>query len=196
MFHSIPKPIKDRMNYLEEIDAHGRKVGTPSSHRLRQIPAESGRFLALLLANAPHGQVLEIGTSGGYSTLWLSLACRISGKRITTFEILENKARLARETFEIAQIDDMVELIEWDARQHIANYKNVAFCFLDTDKSIYDDCYETVIPNLVSGGLLVADNAISHQSELQTFIDRALNDVRVDALVVPVGKGLLVNRKI
>jgi predicted O-methyltransferase YrrM len=152
--------------------------------------------LALLLANAPDGQVLEIGTSGGYSTLWLSLACRISGKRITTFEILENKARLARETFEIAQIDDIVELIEGDARQHLANYKNVAFCFLDTDKSIYDDCYETVIPNLVSGGLLVADNAISHQSELQTFIDRALNDVRVDALVVPVGKGLLVNRKI
>lgn len=196
MFHTIPKPVKDRMHYLEEINANDKGDGTPSSHRLRQIPAETGRFLALLLANAPEGQVLEIGTSGGYSTLWLSLACRATGKRITTFEILENKAHLARETFEVARIDDMVELIEGDARHQLNNYKDVAFCFLDTDKKIYDDCYDAVIPNLVSGGLLVADNATSHQAELQPFIDRVLNDLRVDALVVPVGKGLLLIRKI
>ena len=73
---------------------------------------------------------------------------------------------------------------------------DVAFCFLDTEKEIYQDCYKAVIPNLVSGGLLVADNAISHQYELQPVIDQALNDIRVDAMVISVGKGLLVNRKI
>lgn len=184
------------MQYLEEIDARDRADGTPQSRRMRQIPPETGRFLALLLANAPLGQVLEIGTSAGYSTLWLSLACRANGRTITTFEISENKARLAQETFEVAQIDDIVELIEGDARQQLANYKDVAFCFLDTEKDIYEDCYQAVIPNLVSGGLLVADNAISHQDELQPLIDQALNDNRVDAMVVSVGKGLLVNRKI
>jgi caffeoyl-CoA O-methyltransferase len=196
MFHSIPKPVKDRMRYLEEIDAHDRGDGTPQSHRLRQIPPETGRFLASLLANAPQGQVLEIGTSGGYSTLWLSLACRTNGRRIKTFEILENKAQVARETFKVAQIDDIVELIEGDVREQLASYKGVAFSFLDTEKELYEECYEAVIPNLVSGGLLVADNAISHQTELQSVIDRALNDNRVDALVVPIGKGLSVNRKV
>jgi caffeoyl-CoA O-methyltransferase len=128
--------------------------------------------------------------------LWLSLACRTNGRRIKTFEILENKAQVARETFKVAKIDDIVELIEGDVREQLASYKGVAFCFLDTEKELYKECYEAVIPNLVSGGLLVADNAISHQTELQSVIDRALNDNRVDALVVPIGKGLLVNRKV
>lgn len=184
------------MHYLEEIDARDRVDGTPQSHRMRQIPPETGRFLALLLANAPDGQVLEIGTSGGYSTLWLSLACLPTGKRITTFEILENKARLARETLEAAKIEDIVDLIEGDVRVQLTNYRDVAFCFLDTEKEIYEDCYRVIVPNLVSGGLLVADNAISHQAELQPVIDRALKDHRLDAMVVPIGKGLLVNRKI
>ncbi len=76
------------------------------------------------------------------------------------------------------------------------NYKNVSFCFLDAEKELYQDCYEAVIPNTVSGGLLVADNAISHRDELQAMLDRALNDHRVDALIVPIGKGELVCRKI
>jgi predicted O-methyltransferase YrrM len=184
------------MQYLEEIDARDRADGTPQSRRMRQIPPETGRFLALLLANAPLGQVLEIGTSAGYSTLWLSLACRADGRRITTFETSEYKARMARETFQKAQIEDMVNLVEGDAVAQLEKYQEVAFCFLDTEKEIYKACYETVIPRLVSGGLLVADNATSHQVELQTFIDQALNDIRVDAMVVSVGKGLLVNRKI
>jgi caffeoyl-CoA O-methyltransferase len=66
----------------------------------------------------------------------------------------------------------------------------VAFCFLDAEKDVYLDVYEKVVPNLVPGGILAADNAINHAESLADFLIRAENDPRVDALVVPVGKGV------
>ncbi|PKN83812.1 MAG: methyltransferase, partial [Chloroflexi bacterium HGW-Chloroflexi-7] len=68
----------------------------------------------------------------------------------------------------------------------------IAFCFLDAEKEVYQECYETVVPKLVKGGLLVADNAINHQATLQPMLDRALADERVDAMIIPIGKGELV----
>ena len=62
-------------------------------------------------------------------------------------------------------------------------------------KEIYAECYEAIVPRLAPGGLLVADNAISHQAALAPMLHRALNDERVDALLVPIGKGELVCRK-
>lgn len=163
---------------------------------MRQIPLETGKFLALLAANAPEGDIIEIGTSAGYSTLWIALACELPGRKVTTFEILPEKAKIARETFQEAQVEGLVHLVEGDALESIARYDNIAFCFLDAEKEIYGQCYEAVIPKLVKGGLLVADNAINHQATLQPLLDRALTDVRVDALIVPIGKGELLCRKI
>jgi predicted O-methyltransferase YrrM len=184
------------MKYLEDLNARHRRDGIPSLQRLRQIPPETGRFIALLAASAPEGTYLEIGTSGGYSTLWLALACKENGRKITTFEVLEEKAKLAKETFRLAGIENIVELVIGDAKDYLQNYKNVSFCFLDPEKEAYYDCYEKLVPNMVKGGLLVADNAISHEDVLKRMLDRALNDERVDALVVPIGSGELVCRKL
>ncbi len=183
------------MDYLEFLDERDRLDGTPSSQRLRQIPAETGRFIALLAAAAPEGTYLEIGTSAGYSTLWLALACEELGRRVVTFEVVEEKAHMAMETFRIAGVEKIVELVIGDAREYLQNYRDVSFCFLDAEKEIYHDCYEMVVPNMVSGGLLVADNAISHKDILKPMIERALDDKRVDALVVPIGRGELICRK-
>jgi len=192
MFHSIPPAISNRMKYLEEIDSRDRLDDTPRLQRLRQIPPETGRFIALLAAGAPSGSVVEVGTSAGYSTLWLAL----TGREVTTFEIMKEKATIGRETFHIAGVEDTVTLVEGDARNHLAGMSNIAFCFLDAEKEVYADCYELVIPRLVPGGLLVSDNAVSHREALQPVLDRALSDERVDALIVPIGKGELVCRKV
>ncbi len=192
MFHTISQAMLERMRYLEETDMRDRQDGTPHLARLRQIPAETGRFLALMAAGGGNGRYLEVGTSAGYSTLWLSLA----GKPITTFEVLPEKAALARETFAQAGIADTVTLIQGDAREYLPDYQDVAFCFLDAEKDIYEACYDLLVPRLVSGGLLIADNAVSHEEALRPFIQRVLADERVDALVVPIGKGELVVRKI
>ncbi len=195
MFHDIPRAMIDRMRQLEQADAADRDDGTERMKRLRQIPPDTGKFIALLAAGAPEGKFIEIGTSAGYSTMWLALACRAAGRKLTTFELLDEKVALARETFSQAGVEDVVELVHGDAREHLAEISDVAFCFLDAEKEIYADCYEAVIPNLVPGGLLIADNAINHAPTLQPMIDRALADSRVDAMVVPIGKGELVCRK-
>ncbi len=196
MFHSIPAAILARMHQLEQKDAQDRTDGTPRLQRLRQIPPETGRFLALLAAGAPDGQCIEIGTSAGYSTLWLALACRATGRTLTTFEIIPEKVQLARETFREAQVEQIVTLVEGDARANLGGYDSISFCFLDAEKEAYLDCYEAVVPRLVKGGLLVADNAINHRETLKPMLERALSDDRVDALIVPIGKGELVCRKL
>ena len=183
------------MRHLEKIDMVDRSDGTPRLERLRQIPPETGRFIALLAAIAPEGQYIEIGTSAGYSTLWLALACRLAGRRITTFEILDEKAELARQTFRESEVEDVVKFVHGDALEHIGDFSGISFCFLDAEKEVYGACYDAVIPKMVPGGILVADNAINHEAALRPMLDRALSDDRVDALVVPIGKGELVCRK-
>ena len=196
MFHDVQPAILAQMRRLEEIDARDRTDGTPRMQRLRQIPPDTGRFIALLAASAPDGDLVEIGTSAGYSTLWLALACKATGRIITTYETLEEKGRLAAEVFKSAGVEGVVDLVVGNALDHIYRHDRIAFCFLDAEKEVYSDCYEAVVPRLVAGGLLVADNAINHSDTLQPMLDRALTDERVDALIVPIGKGELVCRRI
>jgi caffeoyl-CoA O-methyltransferase len=196
MFRKIPQKILKRMRYLENLDARHRREDVAHSRRLRQIPPATGKFLALLAAGAPGGTYLEIGTSGGYSALWLALACRAVGRRITTFEVLTDKADLARETFEAAGVEDVVTLVEGDARRLLSGYKDISFCFLDAEKTHYEAYYRLVIPRMVPGGLLVADNIISHQEILGPMVRKVMQDTRVDAQIIPIGSGELVCRKI
>jgi caffeoyl-CoA O-methyltransferase len=196
MFHDIPREIEERMHYLEARSKKEKAEGKPMLERLRQVPPDTGRFLALLAASSPEGTWLEIGTSGGYSALWLALACRHVGRKLVTFEVLEPKIKLAKETLKAAGVEDVVELVQGDAREQLTGYRNVSFCFLDAEKDQYLDCYEKVIPNMVPGGLLVADNVTSHQEQLREMVERVLSDDRVDALVVPIESGELVCRKL
>lgn len=196
MFHKIPPLITERMNELIKLDARDREDGTPLLQRLRQISPESGKLISFLAATVLEGELIEIGTSAGYSTLWLVLACKEAGKRVKTFEMLPEKIKLARETFKNTKVEPYVELIEEDARQCLKQLKNISFCFLDAEKEYYEECYNHVIPNMVKGGILVADNVISHQDDLQTMLDKVFVDKRVDALIVPIDSGLLLCRKL
>jgi len=195
LFNDIPEAVRTRMEYLEKLDAEDRKNGTPMLRRLRQIAPDTGKFISLLFASSPPGPAIEIGTSAGYSSLWLSLVCKAQHRSITTFEVLDEKVAIARETFRAAGVEDVVHLVKGDAREHIEHFSSITFCFLDCEKDAYMDCYEAVIPRMAGGGLLIADNVISHREELRPFTDRAMDDERVDALIVPIGKGELVCRK-
>jgi caffeoyl-CoA O-methyltransferase len=195
MFNDLSAATLDVMHELEARDGRDRDDGTPHLERLRQITPDTGRFIALWAASAPAGAMIEIGTSAGYSALWLAQACRLNARRLTTFEILPEKARLARETFDRADVTDVVHLVEGDFLDHANDFADVGFCFLDAEKDVYEACYDVVVPKMVPGAILIADNATSHRDDLQSLIDRVLADDRVDAMVATVGKGELVCRR-
>lgn len=195
VFNNIPSNVTSIMRDLERRDANDRDDGTPQLERLRQITPDTGRFIALWAASAPPGAMVEIGTSAGYSALWLAQACRLTGRTLTTFEILPEKVRLARGTFSQAGVTDVVNLVESDFLTNVDQFDQIGFCFLDAEKDIYKACYDAVIPKLVPGGILIADNATSHFNDLEPMLTFALNDERVDSMIATVGKGELVCRR-
>ena len=195
MFTDIPDTILETMRELERRDEVDRDNDTSRLERLRQITPDTGQFIALWAAAAPKGSIIEIGTSAGYSALWLSLACRATGRTLTTFEILPAKVRLATETFTRTGVGDVVTLVEADFLAHVDDFEEIAFCFLDAEKEVYEACFDAVIPKMVPGGILIADNATSHRDDLKSMLEQALDDERVDAMIATVGKGQLVCRK-
>jgi predicted O-methyltransferase YrrM len=195
MFNNIPSNITAIMRDLERRDADDRDDGTPHLERLRQITPDTGRFIALWAASSPPGAMVEIGTSAGYSALWLAQACHLTGRTLTTFEILPEKVRLARDTFARAGVTDVVTLVDSDFLSHVDDFDEIGFCFLDAEKDVYKSCYDAVVPKLVPGGILVADNATSHFDDLEPMLEFALNDERVDSMIASVGKGELVCRR-
>jgi caffeoyl-CoA O-methyltransferase len=195
VFHDIPDSMRETMQRLEALDAEQRHEGVPTAQRLCAVPPETGRFLALLAAAAPDGALIEIGTSGGYSTMWLSLAAQVRGQRVRTFEQSQTKLAVARDTFARTAIGDLVDITEGDVREHLPGCRDIAFCFMDHEKSQYIECYDMLVPAMVAGGMLAADNILSHKEVLEPFVAHVTADSRVDAVVVPIGKGLLFARK-
>lgn len=195
MFHEIPPAMQERMQYLEEVDSRDRTDGTEMPKRLRQIPPETGRFIALLAANCPKGEFIEIGTSAGYSSLWISLALKNRKDRFRTYEISPEKVTLARDTFSLSGVSERIELIEGDFLQKYTGIIEIAFCFLDCEKHLYEKCFDVVAEKLVSGGMLVADNATNHFEFIKGMILKAENDQRFDCVTVPIGKGEFICRR-
>jgi len=195
MFSEIPPALKARMQYLEEVDRRDRTDGTPRNKRLRQITYDTGQLLAILAVNIPKGEIIEIGTSAGYSTLWLASAAKEQGRTVKTYEIDEEKVALARETFHFSELEPHIELVPGDFFLHAAALGPIALCFLDAEKSVYLRCFQEIASNMVSNGLIIADNAIDHYEGIKPMIDVALADDRFDCLTVPIGNGLFICRR-
>jgi caffeoyl-CoA O-methyltransferase len=104
--------------------------------------------------------------------------------------------QLARETFAVAEVEDVVDLVHADVRDGLAGVDGISFAFLDSEKEDYLELYELVVPRLAPGGLLVADNVADFHDEVQPMLDRAAGDERVDAVVVPFLTGQLLCRKL
>ena len=196
MFHDIPESMRARMKELEQRASQDESPEVPDGEKLRQISPETGRFLAMMAASSPEGNWVEFGTSAGYSGMWLSLACKARNQKLTTIDLSEFKAKLSAETFKISGVVDQIEFILGDGLEHTEKIDNISFYFLDTIKTVYEPCYELVVPKLVPGGLLIADNAVSHADELEGLFARAEADSRVDSVILPVGKGVLLCRKL
>lgn len=195
VFEAITPAMAARMQALEAMDAADRSDGTPHGKRLRQIPPETGRFLAILAASAPAGNLVEVGTSAGYSALWLSLACRARGGVLTSIDRDPDKLVLAEETLRLAGCTEAVRLVRGDALEALAAMGDVAFAFVDANRDVLWPCAALLVERLVPGGILTADNVISHAHEIPGVVERLLADPRLDGVVVPIGSGVLLARR-
>jgi caffeoyl-CoA O-methyltransferase len=178
-------------------DAGERERDVARSVRLRQIMPDVGRLLhTLVLATRPRS-IIEIGTSGGYSTIWLATAARDVGANVTTLEIDPVKVRMADANLREAGVEDIATIAEGDAFAWLrTRTEPVDFVFLDAEKEDYGAFLELVVPLLRSGAVLIADNLLSHAEDLAPFRERALAHPQLSALVVPVGRGELLAVKL
>jgi len=190
----IPDQVRAAMARLEARDAADRDDGTPRLKRLRQIRPDVGELLLTLALAIQARTIVEVGTSGGYSTLWFAVAMARTGGRVTTFEVDPDKIELARRTFKDAGVEGRIDLRAEDGQAGLRALApgSVDLAFLDAEKDLYEGMLEPAILSLRSQGLLVADNLISHEAALAAFRDRALADPRLSGLVVPIGRGELV----
>ena len=125
----------------------------------RPIDADNGRMLRLLAETAGAKNVVEIGTSTGYSALWTSLALQSTGGRLTTFEIDPGRAEQARKHFVQAGVDGLVEVVVGDAHENVKRLKDpIDLLFLDADKEGYASYLQALLPLVRPGGLITADN--------------------------------------
>lgn len=123
------------------------------------IDADNGRMLRLLAETAGAKNVVEIGTSTGYSALWTSLALQSTGGRLTTFEIDPGRAEQARKHFEQAGVGGLVEVVVGDAHENVKRLKDpIDLVFLDADKEGYASYLQALLPLVRPGGLITADN--------------------------------------
>ena len=181
------------MALLDELARFGEANDARETARARKmlnITPDTGRLLWILVHAIGATRLLEIGASNGYSTIWLADAARTTGGRVTSLERSPEKAQLARANLARAGLADRVELREGVAAETLATLPGpFDFVFLDADRPSYRTYLELAAPRLVPGGLLVADNVVSHRAELEDYLARVKSHPELVAVTVPVGKG-------
>jgi predicted O-methyltransferase YrrM len=158
--------------------------------RMLNITPDTGAFLAVLVKAMGARRVLEIGTSNGYSTLWLADAAGPDGA-VTTLELAPAKIAMARANFAHAGLQQRITLLEGDAGTALENLFEASYdlLFLDSERSAYLAWWPHIRRVLRPGGLLVVDNATSHAQEMAGFTDAVRADPHFTTSLVPVGKG-------
>ena len=136
---------------------------------MMNVPRADGRILRLLTEAVGAKHVVEIGTSNGYSGIWFCLALRTTGGKLTTHDIDEGRAALARENFKRAGVDQLVTLVMGDAHETVTRIKEpIDVLFIDADKEGYTDYLNKLLPLVRPGGLILSHNI---ESAGQDFID-------------------------
>jgi predicted O-methyltransferase YrrM len=179
----IPKNDAEKkiLGVLEDMTRTQRAGGA-------NVPMDDGRFLRMLVEGINAQNVVEIGTSNGYSALWMLLGLKSTGGRLTTFEIEASSVRLARQNFKNAGVDAIATVVEGDAHDKVKILKDpIDLLFLDADKDGYRDYLEQLLPLVRPGGLIVAHNM--DQWGTRSYIDAVTTDADLETLFVNTGSG-------
>jgi predicted O-methyltransferase YrrM len=179
---------------LSELERFGEANDNATAERPRRmlnITRDTGEFLSVLVQATAARRVLEIGTSNGYSTLWLANAARATGGAVTTVELSDYKVGLARQNFSRSGLAASITLVQDDAGHVLERTVDASFdlIFLDAERPEYPGWWPHLKRVLRPGGLLVVDNATSHPEQMAPFVALVKADADFTTSLVPVGNG-------
>jgi len=176
---------------LERFSAANDEATSERSRRMLNITRDTGEFLSVLVRATGARRVLEIGTSNGYSTLWLAEAAKATGGHVTTVEFSEYKVGMASATIARSGLGPLISLVHDDAGRVLQRSEEGAFdlIFLDSERSEYPGWWPQLRRVLRLGGLLVVDNAVSHVEQMAPFTALVKADPHFTTSLVPVGNG-------
>jgi predicted O-methyltransferase YrrM len=183
--------VRSVLARLEAEDADERARGLPSEQRSRQVSRTTGQLLFALVAPQTDCEVLEIGGSRGYSTLWLAAGVRYLGGRVLSLESDPAKAEAWRRNVGEAGLEDTADLIEGDAFETLRQIDDVFdVVFIDAEKEDYEALFDLARPQVEPGALFIADNVLSHADPLADYSRHRQADPTLESVTVPLDRGL------
>lgn len=186
--------IREEQSKPREMPPGGRDGG--QDRRLRAVGPETGRLLNILAKSLKAPTILELGTSFGYSGIWLAEAARASGGKLISMELHAYKTQFAREMAEKAGLAEQIDFQVGDAVEMIkALPSGVDFVLVDLWKDLYIPCLEAFYPKLNPGAIIVADNMFMPGNEdVKRYGEAVRAKPGVTSILLPVGSGIEVSR--
>jgi len=176
---------------LEEEDAREREEGVPREMRARQVARTTGQFLFALVAPQTDCEVLELGGSRGYSTIWLAAGARYLGGRVLSLEHDPAKVEAWRRNITEAGLEDWADLVPGDAFETLPAIDDVFdVVFLDAEKEQYEELFQLARGKLEPAALVVADNVLSHADPLAEYSRARQSDPTLESVTLPLDRGL------
>ena len=176
---------------LEQEDRAEREAGLPPARRSRQVAPSTGRFLFALAASQAGIEILEIGGSRGYSSIWLASGARVLGGRLVSLEHDPDRCTAWRENAAAAGLEEWAELVEGDAFEVLPQVEDVFdLVFLDAEKDDYERLFVLARDKVEPGALIVADNVLSHADTLAEYSAVRQADPSLVSTAVPLDRGL------
>ena len=187
----LDERVRSVLARLEQEDVDDLARGVSPSERSRAVAPTTGRFLFSLVAPQEACEVLEIGGSRGYSSIWLGAGARYFGGRVLSLEHDPRKAQAWRRNVADAGLEGWVELAEGDAFEMLNGLEDVFdVVFLDAEKGDYEALFALARERLEPGGLVVADNVLSHVETLEAYSRGRQADPTLSSVTVPLDRGL------
>jgi predicted O-methyltransferase YrrM len=176
---------------LEAEDADERARNVARDQRGRQVARTTGQFLFSFVAPQTDCEVLEIGGSRGYSTIWLAAGVRYLGGRVLSLEHDPAKVEAWRGNIADAGLEDWADLVEGDALETLPAIDDVFdVLFLDAEKDDYEKLFALARTKLEPGAVVIADNVLSHEETLGAYSRARQEDATLESVTVPLDRGL------
>jgi predicted O-methyltransferase YrrM len=187
----LDERVRAVLERLEREDAEERERGVAREQRARSVAPTTGRFLFAFVAPQNACEVLEIGGSRGYSSIWLAAGVRMLGGRVLSLERGPAKCDAWRRNVVDAGLDEWAELIEGDAFESLPAIEDVFdIVFIDAEKDDYERLFALVRDKLEPGAVVIADNVLSHEETLGAYSQARQADPTLESVTVPLDRGL------